>query len=674
VPGSTQFVNFDGYGRQTKSRLASDPSGTTYQLTAYDSLGRESQVFNPTRCNPPGTNCGEATWGYTTYSYDALGRTTTVTSQDGGVSTSTFNGNAVTVSDQAGKKRKTVSDALGRLTKVFENPDGLNYETDYQYDALGNLLRVDQKGSAPSDSSQWRTRQFTYDSLSRLLTAANPESGTITYTYDANGNVATKTDARGIITSFHYDALNRITSKDYSDSTLAVGFVYDQTGVWGVPETNTVGRLVLEGDGVSADTIFSYDAVGRINKQWDCTPSTFGVGCPPISAQYDLAGDLTQLTYPNTEVVKFAFNAAGRATSAIDDISNINFAQSASYGPDGSLTGFVSGQCTGFNGFTNVFTYNNRLQPCRMTASTAGLPANCADTDPTHQGNVFDITYDFHLGSGNNGNVWGITNNRDSSRSQTFTYDQLNRLSSAQNAGTDCGPKAVNNPNQTIYWGNTYGYDAWGNLQNKTVTKCSAELLSAPALANNRLSGYSYDAAGNMTNDGLGHSFTYDAESRIAQVNSGAAQYTYDGAMGRVRKDVTGQPSTEYYYFGNQVLAEKNISTGNWTNYIFFAGDRIARREYPAGDVFYYFSDHLNTTSVVRDSAGGPRAESDYYSWGGEIKFVYNDSNHYKFTGKERDSESGLDYFGARYYSNGLGRFITPDWAAKATAVPYGIC
>ena len=52
-------------------------------------------------------------------------------------------------------------------------------------------------------------------------------------------------------------------------------------------------------------------------------------------------------------------------------------------------------------------------------------------------------------------------------------------------------------------------------------------------------------------------------------------------------------------------------------------------------------------------------------------QLVNNDSNHYKFTGKERDSESGLDYFGARYYSNGLGRFITPDWAAKATAVPY---
>jgi uncharacterized protein RhaS with RHS repeats len=96
------------------------------------------------------------------------------------------------------------------------------------------------------------------------------------------------------------------------------------------------------------------------------------------------------------------------------------------------------------------------------------------------------------------------------------------------------------------------------------VTKCGAENLSVTAFANNRLSGYSYDAAGNMTNDGVGHSFTYDAESRIAQINSGAVHYIYDAAMGRVRRDVSGQPSTEYYYFGNQAMAEKNVSTGAW--------------------------------------------------------------------------------------------------------------
>ena len=76
------------------------------------------------------------------------------------------------------------------MTGVWENPSGLNYETDYGYDALNNLLGVTQKGSISANA---RTRSFQYDSLSRLSSAANPESGTITYGYDADGNVITKT-------------------------------------------------------------------------------------------------------------------------------------------------------------------------------------------------------------------------------------------------------------------------------------------------------------------------------------------------------------------------------------------------------------------------------------------------------------------------------------------------
>jgi len=66
----------------------------------------------------------------------------------------------------------------------------------------------------------------------------------------------------------------------------------------------------------------------------------------------------------------------------------------------------------------------------------------------------------------------------------------------------------------------------------------------------------------------------------------------------------------------------------------------------------------------VTDSLGNIKGESDFYPRGSELQFVNNDSNHYKCTGKERDAETGLDYFGA-------GRWVTPDWAAKATSVPY---
>jgi len=65
--------------------------------------------------------------------------------------------------------------------------------------------------------------------------------------------------------------------------------------------------------------------------------------------------------------------------------------------------------------------------------------------------------------------------------------------------------------------------------------------------------------------------------------------------------------------------------------------------------------------------------ESDYYPHGGEIPIITGDSNRYKFNGKERDTESGLDNFGARYNASSLGRFMTPDWAARPTAVPYAV-
>jgi RHS repeat-associated protein len=98
-------------------------------------------------------------------------------------------------------------------------------------------------------------------------------------------------------------------------------------------------------------------------------------------------------------------------------------------------------------------------------------------------------------------------------------------------------------------------------------------------------------------------------------------------------------------------------------------GERVARKS--TNGVFYYFFDRLKTVSVVTDSQGNIKSESDFYPWGGELQFVNNDLNHYKFTGKERDIETGLDYFGARYYSNGLGRFISSDWSATPVPVPY---
>jgi YD repeat-containing protein len=150
----------DGMGKIGQSQ---NPDGSLVDVT-YDSKGRTHTVSNPYFLS-------DSAPASTTYNYDVLDRIHNVTRQDGSSLTTTYFGNCSTVTDVT--SRKTCSDALGRVTGVWEDPNGLNYETDYAYSALGNLTQVKQGSLA--------NRVFTYDSLSQLITAYNPESGTTCY-------------------------------------------------------------------------------------------------------------------------------------------------------------------------------------------------------------------------------------------------------------------------------------------------------------------------------------------------------------------------------------------------------------------------------------------------------------------------------------------------------------
>jgi len=603
--------NADGLGRLVRT-ITTVPAttcsgGYSYVDTTYDNEGRKFSVSNP-YCTTSDT-----TYGLTQTYYDGLNRPVLVVPPDGTTPTSSvtclandictsYSNNCTTVSDQAGKARESCTDGLGRMTGVWEDPNGMNYETDYTYDTLDNLAQVVQSGSRP--------RTFSYDWVSRLLSANNPESGKICYGtlsgstcqqngYDANGNLLYKTDARGVQATYSYDALNRLLGKTYSNNDPSVSYSYDGTGCpsWVTPGCYNLGHRTGMTDAAGSESWSYYNISGLGNGVTD--QRTTNSVTKTFSYAYNYDGTIASIGYPSGRTITYTPNIAEQPVSAVDTTNSVNYATTALYTAFGALSSLSNGAY-----LISTYYYNNRLQPCRVAVNTSGTaPTSCGDNTSGHGGNVLDYTYGFDLSSvnspcstgfgspTNNGNVASLSNNLWPSRSQNFCYDNLNRLGSAQTTSTYSS-------GASYCWAESYGYDRWANLTlispiTGNYTGCIQESgLSLAGYINSQnqitLSGFAYDAAGNVTstpNPG-GLSLLYDGESRLCSVSgtsctSGTA-YLYDGDGKRVEKTYGGAAYQLYWYgLSSDPLSDTDGSGNIADEYIFFNGKRIARRVGP---------------------------------------------------------------------------------------------
>jgi RHS repeat-associated protein len=211
----------------------------------------------------------------------------------------------------------------------------------------------------------------------------------------------------------------------------------------------------------------------------------------------------------------------------------------------------------------------------------------------------------------------------------------------------------------------TYDYDRYSNRWHQNGSFSMQLSFSGN---NNRMDSHSYDSAGNLLNDGS-HSYFYDAENRLIQVDGTfgtcssptTACYVYNASGQRVRK-TTGSTSVDYLYdLGGQEITELS-SAGAWNRGEVYAGGRHLAT-YKNGTTNLIHADWLGTERV-RTTAAGASCEtitSLSFGDGQSTSGSCADPSPMHFTGKERDSESGLDYFGARYDSSNLGRFLSPD-------------
>jgi len=657
------WTKTDGFGR-TLDSFARDPQGDVRTTATYDGLGRAKRITNPYRTT------SDPTYGYTDTTFDLLGRVTRVETFSGsgastGAVTTAYSGNQVTVTDQALKMRRSVTDGLGRLKQVIEDPNVLAYSTTYSYDALDDLTSVTQGV---------QSRTFSYDGLKRLTQAINPESGTINYTYDPNSNLETKQDARLITTTYAYDALNRVKSRTYTNdpqSTPAVSYKYDAQALQaGSPPSfdrgSSIGRLVaVTYGGVSSGTYRGYDQLGRVVRQ---VQQTDGIDYA-VDATYDLAGEAKTETYPavpgfaDRRTVSFSYDTAGRTNSISSAATSYAAAANVSsmtYSAHGGLASETYG-----SGLVHAMTYNPRLQPDHIKLGTAGAPTSILDIEYTYS----DTNPNIH---DNNGNVrtqkvtagaFFLT--------QTYTYDQLNRLGSAsEKVGSETNPR----------WTQSYGYDRFGN---RTSLANTGEIppQTAPGVdpATNRLLGFPYDAAGNLAQSNFVNRY-YDAENRMVLIgNSGPTRstYLYDGEGRRVFKHLPGPQSGSnvYYVYDVAGMLVADYTYGPFSSssqeYVYGASGLVATIQ-PGIGTTYLTADHLGSPRVATNNSQAVVSRHDYLSFGEELSAGIGgrtagmgyggiDGVRQKFTQKERDNESGLDYFGERYYSSAQGRFTTVD-------------
>jgi RHS repeat-associated protein len=635
-------VLYDGLGRTVETRQYEGGSNYIAMQQHYNSLGRVFETSNPFRP-------GESVVWTTTY-FDALGRVVSVSTPDGATVSTSYSGSAVTVTDQAGKQRKSVTDGLGRLTAVYEDPNSLNYQTIYSYDVLDNLRTVSQ------DS---QTRTFEYDSLKRLTSAANPESGTVYYGYDSNGNLTSRVDARSITTTLTYDALNRLTSKTYNDSpqTPRVDYYYDSAGMpSGAPSFtrgSAIGRLVaVTYGGGSAGTYRGYDELGRVVLQYQQTDSVNY----KVEAAYNRASGLASQTYPSVpgandrRTVTYTPDAAGRLASLTSNATTYAAAANLSgvlYKPHGGVETETLG-----NGLIHQQTYNNRLQTTAIKLGTSGNPTS-----------VLNLTYDYGT-TNNNGNVQSHVNTIGTlAITEAFTYDPLNRLLSTTETSTG-----------GTGWTENNHYDQYGNRS----IDLGGGTYSLSFNASNRISTKTYDSAGNLTVDGSA-TYGYDAENHLITVNSSTA-YAYDGAGRRVKK-LLGETTRFIYDTSGELIAEFNASSGNLAKEYVSGAGMMAVID-PSAGTRYSTVDHLGSPRVVTNSSGAIVSRHDYRPFGVELVtesgrttglgYGASDGVRDKFTGYERDSETGLDFAQARYYASTQGRFTSSDplMASGATVNP----
>lgn len=676
------LVTNDGFGHLLLAQKRQGQGSSSFDTVAYgyDLNFRPSSLSVPCVANA-GKGCpGAAT---TTTTYDGLSRPVQVT--DGGSGYTSYNyapagsynndvlvtlGPATTVpATENTKRRQFEYDGVGRLASVCELTSTANgggacaqsaaqtgYWTKYAYDGLSRLTGVTQNAQGTS-----QTRSYQYDGLNRIISETNPEwgPGTATYVYDSdssgkcavpytNGDLIKRTDNAGNVSCYSYDKLHRPLSTVYSgpNATTNRYFVYDAATVNGQSMANAKLRMAeaytaaCSTCGKITDEGFGYSLRGEMADFYQSSPNSGGYYHVPLT--YWANGLIKSFGQFLTEdQIGYIPDGEGRAGSVYDFTYSSTTVPSVSYysttgQPTGDQPTQLETSCAGATCYPISYQYDPKT--LRMTQYSATL-----------NGGTISGTLTWNP----NGSLQQlvIADSFNAADAQTCKYnaDDLSRL-----ASVSCGST----------WAQTFSYDPFGN-----ITKSgSVSWMPGYSASTNHysLAGTSYDADGNLTNDGS-NKYTWDAEGKqLSTSYYGGEVYTfvYDAFGHAVEHSVNGTYSTSSVRIGDFKLSAIG-QTPFYSEYPFPGGSMAS--EY-GGATGVQLGDWLGTSRAFWSYTGGGYSQSGAHAPFGEA-YSYNGGHPKDFTGQETDDGVSY-YFPERKYHSWQGRWLSPDPAGLAAVSP----
>ena len=719
---NTSTYGYDGAGNRTS---VAHPDGGTQSWT-YDELDRVAMMLDANAhatsytydANDNLKTVIDAASKQTQYGYDELDRRISVTNARSNSRTTTYfsTGELASQTSQLGNKTTFELDGDGRVSGMVEPRGNVSggtpslFRWSYGYDLAGNRTSTsDPLGDSWVDSfdaennrvtaKDARTNQtaYGYDAMNRVVTVTPPAAGgtgtlATTYTYDTDGNLKTRTDPNAHLTTWTYDASERLTQ------------MQNPIGTW---------KYTLDAN----------DRLTRIETALGTatvTPTTDGL----INYAYDRIGRRTGIDYSDTTPdVTIAYDAAGRRTSMADGLGSETYGYFANdwlntvtrAGADAGLNGTLT---YGYDNAGNinartypdgtvtsaVFDNDERLASVTQATDTVTLAYDAAanlqtSTLPSANGYVATSTYD------NAGRLVSTEHKKGTSTLSKFTrvfdadanpvtlttlrgtttvfdrfgYDTRSRLTGAcysvATATTACASTSTNRVFST--------YDKTNN----TLTRVAAGAVPNPGTTTNTYNAkdqlsqsvagttttFTYDANGNQTGEGT-RTRAYDLANRLTSTTLAAvtSTYAYDGDGKRLKSTTTSGADLRYSWdpqadSGLAELVHERTPAGVLVRRYLNGPQGALRYQVPGTGTpaQYLHRDLLGSITDTTNPAGTPQWRYTYDPYG-RARSTINVSgsapeNRLAYTGQYLDTETGDYHLRARQYSPITGNFRSTD-------------